>query len=114
MSKPINLLKLSWVVFSLVSVGFLISYGITSYQGRVVDKPSWMLCEADTGLKKPQYIKFHNTKKVIYNIYQQRWVEDIASMDVIKLKRKEAKPTIEIHGDKTLSLIHISEPTRPY
>ena len=79
MSKPIDLLKLSWLVFSLVSVGFLISYGVTSYQNRVVDKPSWMLCETDKGFKKPQYIKFHNTKKVIYNIYQQRWVEDIGT-----------------------------------
>ena len=101
MSKPIDLLKLSWLVFSLVSVGFLISYGVTSYQNRVVDKPSWMLCETDKGFKKPQYIKFHNTKKIIYNIYQQRWVEDVASMDVINSKRKEAKPTIEIHEDKT-------------
>ena len=101
MSKPINLLKLSWIIFSVVSVGFLISYGITSYQSRVVDKPSWMLCEADNRLKKSQYIKFHNTKKVIYNIYQQRWVEDIASTDVIISKGKEARLTIEIHEDKT-------------
>jgi hypothetical protein len=101
MSKPIDLLKLSWLAFSLVSVGFLISYGVTSYQSRVVDKPSWMLCETDKGFKKPLYIKLHNTKKVIYNIYQQRWVEDIASMDVIKSKEKEARPTIEIHEDKT-------------
>ena len=101
MSKPINFLKLSWIVFFAVSIGFLISYGITSYQNRVVDKPSWMLCEADKGLKKPQYIKFHNTKKIIYNIYQQRWVMDMTSMDVIKSKRKEARPTIEIHEDKT-------------
>jgi len=101
MSKPINLLKLSWIIFSAVSVGFLIFYGVTSYQSRVVDDPNWMLCEADKGLKKPQYIKFHNTKKVIYNIYQQRWVEDMASMDVIKSKRKKARPTIEIHEDKT-------------
>jgi len=101
MSKPINLLKLSWIIFSVVSVGFLISFGVTSYQSRVVDEPNWMLCEADKELKKPQYIKFHNTKKVIYNIYQQRWVEDIASMDVIKSKGKEARPTIEIHEDKT-------------
>jgi len=101
MSKPIDLLKLSWLVFSLVSVGFLISYGVTSYQSRVVDKPSWMLCEADKGFKKLQYIKFHNTKKTIYNIYQQRWVEDMASTDVIKSMGKEARPTIEIHEDKT-------------
>jgi hypothetical protein len=101
MSKPIDLLKLSWLVFSLVSVGFLISYGVTSYQSRVVNKPSWMLCEADKGLKKSLYIKFHNTKKIIYNIYQQRWVEDMESMDVIKSKGKEARPTIEIHEDKT-------------
>ena len=101
MSKPINLLKLSWIIFSVVSVGFLISFGVTSYQSRVVDEPNWMLCEADKGLKKPQYIKFHNTKKVIYNIYQQRWVEDMASMDVIKSKGKEARLTIEIHEDKT-------------
>ena len=100
MSKPINFLKLSWIVFFAVSVGFLISYGITNYQNRVVDKPSWMLCEADKGLKKSQYIKFHNTKKVIYNIYQQRWVEDMASTDVIKLIGKEARLTIEIHEDK--------------
>ena len=100
MSKPIDLLKLSWLVFSLVSFGFLISYGVTSYQSRVVDKPSWMLCEADKGFKKLQYIKFHNTKKIIFNIYQQRWVEDIASTDVIKSKGKEARPTIEIHEDK--------------
>jgi hypothetical protein len=100
-SKPIDLLKLSWLVFSLVSVGFLISYGVTSYQSRVVNKPSWMLCEADKGLKKSLYIKFHNTKKIIYNIYQQRWVEDMESMDVIKSKGKEARPTIEIHEDKT-------------
>ena len=101
MSKPIDLLKLSWLVFSLVSVGFLISYGVTSYQNRVVDKPSWMLCEAAKGLKKLQYIKFHKTKKIIYNIYQQRWVEDMASMDFIKSKGREAIPTIEIHKDKT-------------
>jgi len=101
MSKPIDFLKISWIVFTLVSVGLLISYGVTSYQSRIVDKPSWVLCEADTGLKKPQYIKFHNTKKVIYNIYQQRWVEDMASIDVIKSKGKEARPTIEIHKDKT-------------
>ena len=100
MSKPINLLKLSWIIFSVVSVGFLISFGVTSYQNRVVDEPSWMLCEEGKGLKKPYYIKFHNTKKVIYNIYQQRWVEDKASMDVIKSKGKEAIPTIEIHEDK--------------
>ena len=100
MSKPINFLKISWIVFFIVSVGLLISYGVTFYQSRVVDKPSWMLCKADKGLKKPQYIKFHNTKKVIYNIYQQRWVEDITSMDVTKSKRKEARPTIEIHEDK--------------
>jgi len=100
MTKPIDFLKLSWLVFSLVSVGFLISYGVTSYQSRVVDKPSWMLCEADKGFKKPQYIKFHNTKKIIYNIYQQRWVENVSSMDVIKSKGKEARPTIEIHEDK--------------
>jgi len=101
MSKPIDLLKLSWLVFSLVSVGFLISYGVNSYQNRVFDKPSWILCEANRGFKKPLYIKLHNTKKVIYNIYQQRWVEDMASMDVIKSKRNEARPTIEIHEDKT-------------
>ena len=101
MSKPIDLLKLSWLVFSIVSVGFLISYGVTSYQNRVVDKPSWMLCEAAKGLKKLQYIKFHKTKKIIYNIYQQRWVEDMASMDFIKSKGSEAIPTIEIHEDKT-------------
>ena len=101
MSKPIDLLKLSWLVFSLVSVGFLISYGVTCYQSRVVDKPSWMLCEADKGFKKLQYIKFHNTKKTIYNIYQQRWVEDMASTDVIKSMGKKARPTIEIHEDKT-------------
>jgi len=101
MSKPINLLKLSWIIFSVVSVGFLISFGVTSYQSRVVDEPSWMLCKADKGLKKPQYIKFHNTKKVIYNIYQQRWVEDMASVDVIKSKGEEARLTIEIHEDKT-------------
>ena len=100
MTKPIDFLKLSWLVFSLVSVGLLISYGVTSYQSRVVDKPSWMLCEADKGFKKPQYIKFHNTKKIIYNIYQQRWVADVSSMDVIKSKGKEARPTIEIHEDK--------------
>ena len=100
MTKPIDFLKLSWLVFSLVSVGLLISYGVTSYQSRIIDKPSWMLCEADTGLKKPQFIKFHNTKKVIYNIYQQRWVADVSSMDVIKSKGKEARPTIEIHEDK--------------
>ena len=100
MSKPIDFLKISWIAFSLVSVGFLISYGITSYQGRVVDKPSWMVCEADKKLKKSLYIKFHNTKKVIYNIYQQRWVVDMASIDVINSKRKEARPTIEIHEDK--------------
>ena len=64
MSKPIDFLKISWIVFTLVSVGLLISYGVTSYQSRIVDKPSWVLCEADTGLKKPQYIKFHNTKKL--------------------------------------------------
>jgi len=52
-------------------------------------------------LKKIQYIKFHNTKKVIYNIYQQRWVEDVTSMDVTKSKGKESRPTIEIHEDKT-------------
>jgi len=101
MSKPINFLKISWIVFSVLSVGFLISYGITSYQSKIVDKPSWMLCKAYKGLKKPQYIKFHNTKKVIYNIYQQRWVEDMVSTNVIKSKGKEARPTIEIHGDKT-------------
>ena len=101
MSKPINLLKLSWIIFSVISVGFLISFGVTNYQSRIVDEPSWMLCEADNGLKKPQYIKFHNTKKVIYNIYQQRWVVDMASIDVIKSKGKEAIPTIEIHKDKT-------------
>jgi len=101
MNKPINFLKLSWIIFSFVSVGFLISSGVTSYQSRVVDEPSWMLCEAEKGLKKPQYIKFHNTKRVIYNIYQQRWVEDMASMDVIKSKQEEARPTIEIHEDKT-------------
>jgi len=101
MSKPINLLKLLWIIFSVVSVGFLISFGVTSYQNRVVDEPSWMLCEEGKGLKKPYYIKFHNTKKVIYNIYQQRWVEDMASMDAIKSKGKEARPTIEIHEDKT-------------
>ena len=101
MSKPINFLKISWIVFSVVSVGFLISYGVTSYQNRVVDKLSWMLCKADKGLKKPQYIKFHNTKKVIYNIYQQRWVEDVVFKDVIKSKVKETRPTIEIHEDKT-------------
>jgi len=101
MSKPINLLKLSWIIFSVVSVGFLISSGVTSYQSSVVDEPRWMLCKADKGLKKLQYIKFHNTKKDIYNIYQQRWVEDMASMDVIKSKEKEARPTIEIHEDKT-------------
>ena len=100
MSKPINFLKISWIAFSLVSVGLLISYGVTSYQSKVVDKPSWMLCEADKGFKKPQYIKFHNTKKIIYNIYQQRWVENVSSMDVIKSKGKEARPTIEIHEDK--------------
>jgi len=100
MSKQIDLLKLSWLVFSLVSVGFLISFGVTSYQSRVVDKPSWMLCVADKELKKPQYIKLHNTKKVVYNIYQQRWVEDMASIDVIKSKGKEARLTIEIHEDK--------------
>ena len=101
MSKPINLLKLSWIIFSVISVGFLISFGVTSYQSRVVDEPNWMICEADKGLKKPQYIKFHNTKKVVYNIYQQRWVEDMASMDFIKSKGKEARLTIEIHEDKT-------------
>ena len=101
MSKPINFLKFSWIIFFVVSAGILISYLVTSYQSRVIDEPSWMLCEADKELKKPQYIKFHNTKKVIYNIYQQRWVEDMASMDVIKSKSKEAKPTIEIHEDKT-------------
>ena len=101
MSKPINILKLSWLVFSLVSVGFLIYSGVTNYQGRVVDKPSWMLCEKNKGLKKSLYIKLHNTKKVIYNIYQQRWIEDMASIDVIKSKGKEARPTIEIHEDKT-------------
>ena len=101
MSKPINLLKLAWIIFSVVSAGFLISFGVTSYQSRVLDEPSWMFCEAGKGLKKPYYIKFHNTKKVIYNIYQQRWVEDKASMDVIKSKGKEARPTIEIHEDKT-------------
>ena len=101
MNKPINLLKLSWIIFTVVSAGFLISFGVTSYQSRVVDEPSWMLCEAVKGLKKPQYIKFHNTKKVIYNIYQQRWVVDMASIDVINSKRKEARPTIEIHEDKT-------------
>ena len=101
MSKPINYLKLSWIVFFAVSVGFLISYGITNYQNRVVDKPSWMLCEADKGFKKLQYIKFHNTKKIIFNIYQQRWVEDMASTDVIKSMGKEARLTIEIHEDKT-------------
>ena len=101
MTKPIDFLKLSWLVFSLVSVGLLISYGVTSYQSRVVDKPSWMLCEADKGFKKLQYIKFHNTKKIIFNIYQQRWVEDITSTDVIKSMGKEARPTIEIHEDKT-------------
>ncbi|WP_415277818.1 hypothetical protein ABXT72_04760 [Candidatus Pelagibacter sp. Uisw_094] len=101
MSKPINLLKLSWIIFSVVSVGFLISFGVTSYESRVVDEPNWMLCEADKGLKKPQYIKFHNTKKVIYNIYQQRWVEDITSINVIKSRAEEARPTIEIHEDKT-------------
>ena len=101
MSKPIDLLKLSWLVFSFVSIGFLISYGVTSYQNRVVDKPSWMLCEADKGFKKLQYIKFHNTKKIIFNIYQQRWVEDITSTDVIKSMGKEARLTIEIHEDKT-------------
>ena len=100
MTKPINFLKLSWLVFSLVSVGLLISFGVTSYQSRVVDKPSWMLCKADKGFKKPQYIKFHNTKKIIFNIYQQRWVEDIASTDVIKSIGKEARLTIEIHEDK--------------
>jgi len=100
MSKPIDLLKLSWLVFTLVSIGFLISYGVTSYQSRVVDKPSWMVCEAVKGLKKPQYIKFHNTKKVIYNIYQQRWVEGMASTDVFKSKRKGTRPTIEIHENK--------------
>ena len=101
MNKPINLLKFSWIIFSVVSVGYLISFGVTSYQSRGVDEPSWMLCETNKGLKKPQYIKFHNTKKVIYNIYQQRWVEDMASMDVIKSKVREARPTIEIHEDKT-------------
>ena len=101
MSKPINFLKLSWIVFFATSVGYLIIYGVTSYKNRVVDNPSWTLCEADKGLKKPQYIKFHNTKKVIYNIYQQRWVEDVTSMDVIKSKGKEARVTIEIHEDKT-------------
>ena len=101
MSKPINFLKLSWIVFFVVSVGFLISYGVSSYQSIVIDEPSWMLCKSDKELKKPQYIKFHNTKKFIYNIYQQRWVEDMASMDVIKSKWKEARTTIEIHEDKT-------------
>ena len=101
MSKPIDLLKISWIIFCVVSVGFLISYAVTGYQSRVVDKPSWMLCKADKGLKKPQYIKFHNTKKIIYNIYQQRWVEDTTSMDVINSKGKEARPTIEMHEDKT-------------
>ena len=101
MSKPINFLKLSWIVFFATSIGYLIIYGVTSYKNRVVDNPSWTLCEADKGLKKPQYIKFHNTKKIIYNIYQQRWVEDVVSMDVIKSKGKEARPTIEIHEDKT-------------
>ena len=100
MSKPINFLKLSWIIFSIVSVGLLISYGVTSYQGRVVDVPIWMLCKTDKGLKKPQYIKFHNTKKVIYNIYQQRWVEEVSSMDVIKSKGTKTIPTIEIHEDK--------------
>jgi len=101
MNKPINFLKLSWIVFFAVSVGFLISYGVTSYQNRVVDKPSWMLCETDKGFKKLQYIKLHNTKKIIFNIYQQRWVEDTPSTDVIKSMRKEARLTIEIHEDKT-------------
>jgi len=101
MSKPINFLKLSWIVFFATSVGYLIIYGVTSYKNRVVNNPSWMLCEADKGLKKPQYIKFHNTKKIIYNIYQQRWVEDVVSMDVNNSKGKEARPTIEIHEDKT-------------
>ena len=64
MNKSINFLKISWIVFSVVSFGFLISYGVTSYQDRVVDKPSWMLCKADKGFKKPQYIKFQNKKTI--------------------------------------------------
>ena len=100
MSKPIDFLKLSWIVFCVVSLGFLITYGITRYQNRTADNPMWMLCVSEKRLKKPQYIKFHNTKKVIYNIYQQRWVEDMVSMDVIKSKAKEPVPTIEIHEDK--------------
>ena len=115
MSKPINFLKLSWIVFSVTSIGFLIFYGVSGYQNRIVeDEPRWMICKPNRDYwgvtRKSIYIKFHNTKKVIYNPYQQRWVEDMGSMDVIKSKKKEAIPTIEMHEDKT----HFTNPMFGY
>ena len=97
-TKAIKLPKLWWVVFPVVAFIFLIFYGVTYYESKVVeDEPRWMVCEPNREYwavdRKPLYIKFHNTIKTNYDLVKQEWVRS----EYVK----EVTPTIEIHEDKT-------------
>ena len=96
-TKAIKLPKLWWVVFPVVAFIFLIFYGVTNYESKVVeDDPRWMVCEPNREYwvnRKPLYIKFHNTIKVDYDFNKREWVKH--------KNVEEVTPTIEIHEDKT-------------
>jgi len=89
--------KLWWVVFPVVAFIFLIFYGVTNYESKVVeDEPRWMVCKPNRDFwvtPKPLYIKFHNTIKTNYDLVKQEWVRS----EYVK----EVTPTIEIHEDRT-------------
>jgi len=89
--------KLWWVVFPVVAFIFLIFYGVTNYESKVVeDEPRWMVCEPNREYwvdRKPLYIKFHNTIKIDYDLNKREWVKH--------KNVEEVTPTIEIHEDKT-------------
>jgi len=90
--------KLWWVVFPVVAFIFLIFYGVTNYESKVVeDEPRWMVCEPNREYwavdRKPLYIKFHNTIKIDYDFNKREWVKH--------KNVEEVTPTIEIHEDKT-------------
>ena len=95
--KTIKLPKRLWIALPIIAFIFLIFYGVTNYESKVVeDDPRWMVCKPNREYwvdRKPLYIKFHNTIKVDYDYNKREWVKH--------KNVEEVTPTIEIHEDKT-------------
>lgn len=92
-----NFSKVNFIAILVIVVLFFSYYGITSYISKTnEEKPRWMLCDPDEkNIKKPLYVKFHNTDKLEWDRKKSKWVKSRHK------GLRKMMPTIEMHEDRS-------------